>query len=78
MEVVLKNGIILRDNRDIQCGVTIENQNTKYVTLEYSSEYGFYLNTKGVRLTKQNILEYTQEFELMVSILVEAENKLNK
>jgi len=76
MEIVLKNGIILRDNRNIQCGISIENQNTKYMTLSYSSENGFYLNTKGVYLTKQNILEYTQEFELMVSILVEAENKL--
>jgi hypothetical protein len=76
MEIVLKNGIILRDNMNIKCGISVQNQNTKYLTLEYSSENGFYLKTKGVYLTKQNILEYTKEFELMVSILFESENKL--
>lgn len=76
METILKNGIIIKDNRNIDCGISIENQNTKYITLGYSSKDGFYLNLKGLWLSQDECSDYYYEFEAMRMALIEANTKI--
>ena len=72
-EIRLSNGILIKDARALACGVTFENQNTKFMTLAYSSsEGGFYLNITGRWLMPEDVEEYTREFDTMKAILNEA------
>jgi hypothetical protein len=75
--ITLKSGIILKDSRSLGCGISIENQNTKYIHLSYSSTIGFYLNMTGFWLTIDNFQEYHKELDTMRISLVEA-NELIK
>ena len=70
--VELKSGIVIKDSRSLGCGVVIENQNTKYMSLSYSSKNGFYLNMKGYWLTEDEWSDYYNELEMMRISLVEA------
>lgn len=71
--ITLKNGIILNDHRDIGCNIQILNQNTNYIELGYVRSLGFYLNTKGVRLSSlENLDEYIKELNEMKAALEEA------
>ena len=76
METILKNGIIIKDDRNIGCGISIENQNTKYITLGYSAKEGFYLNLKSLWLSQDECSEYYYEFEVMRMALIEANTKI--
>ena len=58
-------------------GVIINNQNTKYITLAYSSDLGFYLNVKGVYISPDEVTEYQSELFEMVDLLAEAQSKIN-
>jgi hypothetical protein len=70
--IELKSGIVIKDSRSLGCGIMIENQNTKYMTLGYSSQNGFYLNMKGVSITMNDYPEYYKEFDIMRLSLAEA------
>lgn len=70
--IQLKSGIVIKDSRSLGCGIMIEGQNTKYMTLCYSSQIGFYLNMKGVFITINNYPEYHKELDIMRESLVEA------
>lgn len=73
--IKLKTGIVIKDSRSLGCGIMIENQNTKYMTLGYSSIIGFYLNMNSVWITLEIYPEYYKELDMMRLSLVEA-NKL--
>lgn len=64
-------GIRLKDNRNLGLGISIENQNTKYLVLRYSGAY-FYIKTTGTNITADKLPEYLREVELMRSALIEA------
>ena len=70
--ITLKNGIIIRDNRDISCGIQIETPCTKYMSLQYSSEIGFYINMSGRWVTIDEVPYYLKELEIMQSAIIEA------
>lgn len=74
----LKSGIVIKDRRSLGCGIVIENQNTKYMTLGYSSQNGFYLNMKGVWITMDDYPKYHKELDMMQLSLVEANQILVK
>lgn len=62
--LTLNNGIVIRDNRHLNCGILIENQKYDMVTLGYNSIKGFYLNIKGSWLT-------SDETKTAITILIE-------
>jgi hypothetical protein len=70
--IELKSGIVIKDSRSLGCGIMIENQNTKYMILGYSSQNGFYLNMKGVSITMNDYFEYYKELDIMRLSLIEA------
>lgn len=74
--IELKSGIVIKDSRSLGCGIMIENQNTKYMTLGYSRENGFHLNMKGVWITMEDYPEYYNELDMMILSLSEAELKI--
>lgn len=76
--VTLKSGIVIKDSRTLGCGISFENQNTKYINLGYSSERGFYLNIKGLWITEKELSDYFKELEIMSIALLEANTMLNK
>lgn len=76
--VELKSGIVIKDSRSLGCGIMIENQNTKYMTLGYSSKNGFYLNMKGLWITMDDYPDYYQELDMMRLSLVEANEMLKQ
>jgi len=77
MEIIeLKSGIVIKDNRRLGCGIMFENQNTKYMTLGYTSQNGFFLNLKGVWITIDDYPEYYKELDMMRLSLVEANQLL--
>jgi hypothetical protein len=79
METIkLKSGIIIKDNRSLSCGVMIENQDTKYMTLEYSSQNGFYLNIKNKVIKIDELEDYRKEFETMRLDIIEIKKMENK
>ena len=75
--IELENGTCIVDARNVNCGIQINNQNTKYITLAYSSDLGFYLNVKGVYISPDEITEYQSELFEMVDLLAEAQSKIN-
>lgn len=74
--IELENGICIIDGRNLGCGIQINNQNTKYMTLAYSSDLGFYLNMKGVWILPDKVTEYQSELYEMIDILSEVKSKL--
>ena len=70
----LKSGVVLIDNRDIKLGIKVENPETKYMSLCYSTSDGFYISTKSCKINMDNYSEYYNEFEMMRLSLVEAIN----
>lgn len=76
--IELKSGIVIIDSRNLGIGVRIENQHTKYMTLNYSSSTGFYLNMKGFWLTEDALTDYYTELETMKQSLIEANTLLNQ
>lgn len=76
-KIELKNGIVITDSRSLGCGVSIENINTKYVTLAYTSHNGFYLNVKGVWIGIDEYPQFLKEIEEMGRCLIELTKKFN-
>lgn len=74
--IELANGIYIIDGRKLNCGIQINNQKTKYITLAYSSDLGFYLNMKGVWVLPDKVTEYHSELYEMIDVLAEAQSKL--
>lgn len=75
--IELKNGIVIKDSRSLGCGIIIENQNTNYMTLGYSTTCGFYLNIKGMWVTAEDYPAYFKELNMMQLALTEANQLLN-
>lgn len=73
----LKSGIIIKDNRSLGCGISIENENTKYMNLCYTG-WGFFLNMKGFILTENKLTEFYIELERMKGALMEANKLITK
>lgn len=75
MKHILSSGIIIEDNRSIQCGIIIH-QDSKFVSLCYgrtmNDNCGFYLSTKGMYLDAIMAKEYKEELDLYNGILKEA------
>lgn len=77
--IVLKTGIVINDSRELGCGVSIENQNTKYMMLAYHAYSNeFYINTKGVFVFSHEYEAYFKEVELMRLSLIEANQIFNQ
>jgi len=70
----LSCGIVLRDNRILSCGIQIENQQTTYMSLQYSSNRGFCINMYGIIIDKSDM----KKFETELSILKQALEEANK
>lgn len=74
--IQLKSGIVIKDSRNLGCGIMIENQDTKYMTLGYSSQNGFYINMNGMWITMEEYPDYYEELNIMRLSLVEANQLL--
>ncbi len=73
MTTTLSNGIVIHDKRDIQCGVRIENQPERFMSLCYRRDTGFHISTKAVWLiTKEQFDLFREEFEMMSQAMIEA------
>lgn len=77
MTTTLSNGIVIHDKRDIQCGVRIENQPERFMSLCYGGKKGFYLSLKGFWLTESELQAYCEEFEMMTKAMTEANQLLD-
>lgn len=69
--LILSNGIVIKDSRSIQCGVLIENQDTKYINLQYSSKDGLYLLIDSTRLNIEELADFERELSEKKLSLVE-------
>lgn len=75
MKHILSCGIVITDNRDINCGIYIDNLPTfEYMTLAYSVKDGFYINMKSVHLTDSKVAKYMAELATMCAAVLEAKN----
>lgn len=72
----LSNGTIIKDSRDLSCGISIESPYTKYFSLSYNSEIGFFLNLSSAWLSQTDLIEFNNELNLMSNILNEANSLL--
>lgn len=67
MKHTLKNGIIVEDNRDIQCGVFILNAKTKYFDIYYEKYDGeeniFLLRTYERQVDEEDFNTYLNEYK---------------
>ena len=70
----LKSGIIINDNRQISCGIYIQNIDTKYMELSYSSKFGFFINIKSCWLRIEEYEQFHKELEIMRLSLIEAKH----
>lgn len=70
--IILSNGIVIKDSRSIQCGVVIENQDTKNVNLQYSSKDGLHLRIDTTILKIEEILDFEKELADKRVSLIEA------
>jgi len=76
MKITLKNGIKITDNRRLGCGLYIEQVNSKYMTLFYNSNDGFYINTVSRWLSKKEATEMRDQLTEMIEAQTEADNLL--
>ena len=74
--IELKSGIIIKDDRNLGCGIFIENKNTKFINLCYSPKNGFYLSIKGFWLTEEKLSDYLEELDMMRLSLLEAKERI--
>lgn len=77
MTTQLKSGIIITDNRSIGLGISIENQHTEYLIIEYSSLTGISIRVLDATITLENINKFKKELEVLTSSLIEIEGILN-
>lgn len=77
-EITLSTGIKIIDNRYLGCGVFIENQKTKYLTLSFGHDVGFYASTIGIMILESEFDSYLLEVEIIRKTVLEANEFLNK
>lgn len=76
MKYTLINGIIITDNRNLQCGISIDysNASCKYMALNYGKNVGFYINITSTLLSINIYTEFYKELDSMRLAMIEANN----
>lgn len=76
-EITLSNGIKIVDNRYLNCGVSIENNNTSICLYYNNHSKQLYINLSSKFLFEQTIDEYIDNLNKMKQSLIEANKFLN-
>lgn len=77
VSITLKNGITIEKD-DLFEKFNIKNDDSKYLNLQYSKDYGFFLNVKGFWLGISELTNYLAEVDEMQQALITANEWLKK
>jgi len=77
LEILKKDNIIIKDNRYINMGFTIREQNFEYVTITFDDRFG--ISTSGMRIFDEDTInEYKKELNKVSNITQRLNNKLDE
>jgi len=79
MEKTFENGLIIKDNRDSNCGVFIENASNTIGSVEWSSKYKcVFIHLETSIIGTQNIKGFEAGLAELKEMLLKCEEFLNK
>lgn len=77
LEILKGAGIVIEDNRKVDMGFSIRNQNFEFVKIVADDRFG--ISTSGLRIFKEEIInKYKNEFESVSGIVKKLNDKIDE